>query len=243
MDANILQLKEYVRQSQDTVAITGAGISYLYGMSRLKQQTNRMDLMHRLSPQYVKKHPEEFYRMMYTAFLEATFEKGPSTVHRQLAEMEERGMLSGIVTQNMDCLHTVAGSKNVVEFQGSFADNVCVDCGERVEDYTVWGHGEAPRCPKCGAPLMPANFSRGLGGNSRESAELMNRAASMIAGADLAIIIGTTGFRSEEYLSQVTSRTTLVQINPGSTRFDDMVQLNLRMDAAAVLDEILSGDE
>ncbi len=243
MEQDIQTLKTKVKESGRTVAVTGAGISYLYGMSRLKQQTNRMNLMRQLSPDYVRKHPEDFYQMMYAAFLEATFDKGPSTVHKQLAEMEHRGMLYGIVTQNMDCLHTAAGSTNVVEFQGSFADNVCVDCGEEVRDYTVWGQGKAPRCPKCGAPLMPANFAGGLRSSGGDSAAQMNRAADMIGGADLVLIIGTTGFRSEEYLSRLTSRTMLVQINPGPTRFDDMVALNLRMDAETVLAEVLREDD
>ncbi len=70
----------------------------------------------------------------------------------------------------------------------------------------------------------------------------MNLAADMIAKADLVIIIGTTGFRSEEYLSRLRRSTKLVQINPGSTVFDSMIDLNIKMDAARVFDEILSAE-
>ncbi len=131
------QLKEYLDQSQKTVAVTGAGISYLYGMRRLKQSVGRMNAGRIFSAPYVRKHPEEFYEVMKDAFLDATFAKGPSPVHRQLAELEKQGKLYGIVTQNLDCLHTVAGSRNVVEFQGSFRDNICIDCGARCYDYQV----------------------------------------------------------------------------------------------------------
>ncbi len=239
MDSDVMQLKQYMDESKNTVAVTGSGISYLYGMSRLKRQTNRMDLMRRLTPDYVKKHPDEFYKLMKDSFLDATFEKGPGPVHKQLAELEKRGKLQGIVTQNMDCLHTAAGSTNVVEIMGSFSESVCVDCGARYYDYTLWGHGEEPRCEKCGAPLMPAQFDRGSATSSSEASARMNKAADMISKADLVMIIGTTGFRSEEYLSRLNPATKLVQINPSSTMFDKMVTLNIRKDAEKVFQQIL----
>lgn len=89
MDEQITQLKEYMDNSSNTVAITGSGISYLYGMSRLKQMSNRMDLMWKLSPKYAQKNPEDFYKIMREAFLNATFKLGPSPVHKQLAEFEK----------------------------------------------------------------------------------------------------------------------------------------------------------
>ncbi len=242
MDSKIAELKSYMDASSNTVAVTGAGISYMYGMRRLKSQTNRMNLMQKLSPSYVKKHPEEFYAMMKDAFLDATFEKGPGPVHKQLAQLEKMGKLQGIVTQNMDCLHTAAGSTNVCEFQGSFADNICVDCGARFTDYSVWGHGEEPRCPKCGGPLMPENFDRSAPNNQSDMRKRMERAQDMIANAQLVIIIGTTGFRSDEYMARVNPQTKLVQINPGSTVFDKMVNLNIRSDAEKVFDEILKAE-
>ncbi|MCD8315916.1 MAG: hypothetical protein LUB61_00705, partial [Eggerthellaceae bacterium] len=146
-------LKEYMDESERTVVVTGAGISYLYGMRRLKNSVGPMNAGRIFSTSYVRKHPEKFYEVMKDAFLDATFEKGPSKVHKQLAELEEEGKVYGIVTQNLDCLHTAAGSKNVAEFQGSFNDSVCIDCGEHYDDYRVWGEGHMPRCEKCGGPL------------------------------------------------------------------------------------------
>ncbi|MCD8010142.1 MAG: hypothetical protein LUF34_05010, partial [Lachnospiraceae bacterium] len=131
------QLKEYMDQSRKTVAVTGAGISYLYGMRRLKQSVGRMNAGRIFFASYLRKNPERFYAIMKDAFLDATFVKGPSTVHKQLAELERQGKLYGIVTQNLDCLHTVAGSQNVIEFQGILRDNIVVDCGTRCFDYHV----------------------------------------------------------------------------------------------------------
>ncbi len=227
-------LKEYIDGSNKTVAVTGAGISYLYGMRRLKQSVGMMNARRVFSADYVNKNPEKFYQIMKDAFLDATFIKGPSKVHKQLAELERRGKLYGIVTQNMDCLHTIAGSKNVAEFQGSFGDNMCIGCKTRYNDYNIWNQGHMPRCEKCGSPIMPSCFA---GGNTDGA---MKKAVDMIAEADLVIIIGTTGFRSEEYLSKMKKGTKLVQINPSATQFDSIADLNIKADAAEVLDAVLN---
>ncbi|MCD7762349.1 MAG: hypothetical protein LUI14_03945 [Lachnospiraceae bacterium] len=233
------QLKDYMDQSSKTVAVTGAGISYLYGVSRLKQSVGRMNAGRIFSASYVRKNPEEFYKVMKNAFLDATFVKGPSTVHKQLAELEKQGRLYGIVTQNLDCLHTIAGSQNVVEFQGSFRDNICTECGTRSFDYQVWNQGQMPRCEKCGAPLMPTGFCREFKISEEVSRDSMKKAVNMIAEADLVIVIGTTGFRSNEYLSRMKTGTKLVQINPSETQFDRIADLNIRADAAEALSAVL----
>ncbi|MCD7833072.1 MAG: hypothetical protein LUH00_03630 [Lachnospiraceae bacterium] len=239
MRSEYSQLKDYMEHSKKTVAVTGAGISYLYGVSRLKQSVGRLNAWRIFSASYVRKNPEEFYEVMKNAFLDATFVKGPSTVHRQLEELEKQGRLYGVVTQNLDCLHTIAGSQNVVEFQGSFRDNVCIDCGTRCYDYQVWNQGHAPRCEKCGAPLMPTGFCRDFKDTAAVSAESMRKAAAMISEADLVLVIGTTGFHSEEYLSRMKAGTKLVQINPSGTQFDRIVDLNIRADAADALAAVL----
>ncbi|MCD8325869.1 MAG: hypothetical protein LUC90_04035 [Lachnospiraceae bacterium] len=241
MKSEYSQLKEYMDQSNKTVAVTGAGISYLYGVSKLKQSVGRLNAGRIFSASYVRKNPEEFYKVMKNAFLDATFAKGPRRVHEQLAELEKQGKLYGIVTQNLDCLHTIAGSQNVVEFQGSFRDNICTDCGSRYYDYQVWNEGHMPRCGKCGAPLMPAAFCRDFRSTADTSSDNMRKAADMISEADLVLIIGTTGFRSSEYLSRMKAGTKLVQINPSETQFDRMADLNIRADAAEVLDAVMNG--
>lgn len=96
MRAEYIQLKEYMDQSNKTVAVTGAGISYLYGMRRLKQSVGMMNARRIFAASYVRKNPEKFYEIMKDAFLDATFVKGPSTVHKQLAELERQGKLYGM---------------------------------------------------------------------------------------------------------------------------------------------------
>ncbi|MCD8324120.1 MAG: hypothetical protein LUC32_04095 [Clostridiales bacterium] len=241
MKEEFVRLKNDMDQSAKTVAVTGAGISYLYGMRRLKQSVGIMNARKVFSVSYIRKNPERFYEVMKDAFLDAIFIKGPSTVHKQLAKLEQEGKLYGIVTQNMDCLHTIAGSQNVVEFQGSFRDNICIGCGDRSFDYQVWNQGQAPRCEKCGEPLMPTGFYMDVGIRDSVSKENMRKAADMISEADLVLVIGTTGFRSDEYLSRMKKGTKLVQINPSETEFGRIADLNIRTTAAEALDAVLNG--
>ncbi len=242
MDEQVKKLKEYLDESSYTVAVTGAGISYMYGMRRFKQDAGE-GWGRKVTPNYIKNHPDEVYALFKDAFLDAIFEKGPSRVHLQMAEMEKRGLLQGIVTQNLDYLHNLAGSENVAAFMGSFADTVCLDCKARFDDISVWNRGKMPVCPNCGGYLVPVYFSRfghRFGGGRSEGSEFMQRAQDLIAKAELLAVIGTTGFHSDEYLAKMKASTKIIQINPGSTMFDQMAVLNIRMDAEQVFDQILS---
>ncbi len=246
MDEQVEKLKEYLDASPYTVAVTGAGISYMYGMRRFKQVAGEGSWSRKVTSGYIKNHPEEVYALFKDAFLDAIFEKGPSTVHYQLAELEKKGLLQGIVTQNLDGLHDLAGSTNVVAFMGSFANTICLDCGARYDDINVWNQGEMPRCPKCGGYLVPAyfyRFSHRFGAGRNESNEFMKQAQDMITRADLLLVIGTTGFHSDEYLSEMRPSTKIVQINPGSTMFDQMAVLNIHEDAEPVLGELLASED
>ncbi|MCD8315915.1 MAG: hypothetical protein LUB61_00700, partial [Eggerthellaceae bacterium] len=84
-------------------------------------------------------------------------------------------------------------------------------------------------------PLMPASFCRDF----QYSPDGMVKAIEMISEADLVIVIGTTGFRSDEYLSRMRPGTRVVQINPSRTAFDSIADLNIRADAAEVLDAVM----
>ncbi|MCD8010863.1 MAG: hypothetical protein LUF34_08810, partial [Lachnospiraceae bacterium] len=82
---------------------------------------------------------------------------------------------------------------------------------------------------------------RASGARSEVARERMRKAADLNSPAELALVIGTTGFRSEEYLSRMRDETKLVQINPSETQFDRIADLNIRADAAEALDAVLNG--
>lgn len=86
---------------------------------------------------------------------------------------------------------------------------------------------------------MPTGFCREFKVSEEVSRDSMKKAADMIAEADLVIVIGTTGFRCNEYLSRMKTGTKLVQINPSETQFDRIADLNIRADAAEALSAVL----
>lgn len=87
---------------------------------------------------------------------------------------------------------------------------------------------------------MPTSFCMDLPSHDSIAKESMDQAADMVAKADLVIIIGTTGFRSEEYMRRLKADAKIVQINPSSTQFDSIAALNIHEEAAEVLDYILT---
>ncbi len=89
---------------------------------------------------------------MRKGFLDATFINGATIAHKKLYELEQSGKLLGIVTTNIDCMHTVAGNRNVAEIQGSFAINKCLRCNKEYNDVNMWNQGKSPKC-LCGGSI------------------------------------------------------------------------------------------
>ncbi|MCD7954601.1 MAG: hypothetical protein LUG93_02350, partial [Lachnospiraceae bacterium] len=119
----IRQLSDYIDQSSNIVATTGAGISVAgggvtYGQMRL---ANRGTARRRSS--------QDGHNSFLPTYLETMFSYQPSYAHYALAELEAEGKITGIITTNVDCMHTIAGSKNVAEIQGSLQVNCCSKCG------------------------------------------------------------------------------------------------------------------
>ena len=113
------------------------------------------------------------------------FENGPSIAHRKLAEYERRGLLQGVITTNIDCLHTLAGSRNVAEIQGSFGFNKCLKCGQEYNDVQIWNQGKVPRCEKCGGVIGAFPVYKHIGLLEDE----VRKARSFVAQAGFIILI------------------------------------------------------
>jgi NAD-dependent deacetylase len=160
--AGALRLAELTRGAQPVVALTGAGISVPSGIPDFRSpQTGlwaNIDPMEVAHIDAFRRDPQRFWSFYGQRF--ATLrDKRPNGAHRALVELERRGLLSGVVTQNIDGLHTAAGTRDVVEVHGSIATSSCLSCGSRYELDLVRGRLEAephgvPRCD-CGDALKP----------------------------------------------------------------------------------------
>ncbi|MCD8200898.1 MAG: hypothetical protein LUD47_02400 [Clostridia bacterium] len=241
MNGQIEKFKEYVEESRCTVAITGAGISFSAGGLSFdhSSRSEMNELMALGSEDFLKNEPVKYYEYLDRAFLHSMLVVGPSPAHRALAKLEEMKKLDAIITTNIDCLHTIAGNRNVLEIQGSLQVNRCVECGRHYDDYRIWAHGKAPVCEACGGAVWTFPFYSHVGLNN----EVVDRAREVISRADLIIPIGTNGPYGNAYWPYRNRKAKVVQINPGRTAFDSAADINFREGADSVLGNLLEALE
>ena len=189
------RLAELVRGARSVVALTGAGISVPSGIPDFR--TPGTGLWANVDPMEVAHidawgaRPERFWRF-YAARFHALADKEPNGAHRALVELERRGVLRGVVTQNVDRLHAKAGTRELVEVHGSIATSSCLRDGERYALGEVVARVQGapdgvPRCA-CGAPLKPDVVLFG----ELLPTEALTRATELAAEADLLLCVGTS---------------------------------------------------
>ncbi|HAQ08587.1 MAG TPA: NAD-dependent protein deacylase [Bacillus bacterium] len=134
MDHTILTCKNIIKKSKRIIVLTGEGISTESGIRdfRSKSGLYRMAPEYMLSLEYFYENPSEFYQFAIENLYHP--EAVPNIGHEILAKWEREGLVSHIITQNIDGLHQEAGSKNVIEFHGTMETASCMNCGQK---YTV----------------------------------------------------------------------------------------------------------
>jgi NAD-dependent deacetylase len=159
LDEKIAKLKQMVEESDSIVFFGGAGVSTESGIADYRSVDGLYSQKYEYPPEtmlshsFFVKHTEEFYKF-YKDKLVAP-EAKPNAAHLKLAELEARGKLKAVITQNVDGLHQMAGSKQVYELHGSNQKNRCVDCGTFYNlDYVMAADG-VPKCIKCGGVVKP----------------------------------------------------------------------------------------
>jgi NAD-dependent deacetylase len=189
------RVADLLRGSQRAVALTGAGISVPSGIpdfrspgSGLWENHDPMEVAH---IDAWRRDPDRFWSFYSQRFATLT-DKRPNEAHLALAELERRGLIRGVITQNIDRLHRKAGTRRLIEVHGSIEWSVCMSCGARVEIDGVLalldaGDG-APRCPTCGAPLKPEVVLFGELLPERALAEAQDLAMA----ADLMLCVGSS---------------------------------------------------
>ena len=192
----ISRLCNLLKNSRRTVVLTGAGVSTLSGIPDFRSANglyahdwHGMRIEDILSLDVFRAHPEYFYALKI--FIQPNDAYAPSIVHTTLAEMQSRGLVQGIFTQNIDRLHTIAGATDVIELHGSAQRNHCLKCHAQypLEDILDTAtKGEVPYCPKCGGVIKPDIVFYGENLVEQD----LNRAFDDFAHADLALILGTS---------------------------------------------------
>lgn len=187
----IEQLQEMIRESNRIVFFGGAGVSTESHIPDFRSADGLYQEAYHYPPEQVVSHtffkqkPELFYdfykkKMM---FLDAE----PNKAHQKLAELEKAGKVTAVITQNIDGLHQLAGSKNVLELHGSIHRNYCQECGKFYDARYVKESEGIPHCD-CGGIIKPdvVLYEEGL------DSEIIRRSIQAIQEADMLIIGGTS---------------------------------------------------
>ncbi len=195
MSADATRLAELIRSAGTVVALTGAGISVPSGIpdfrspgTGLWENVNPMEVAH---IDVFRRDPQRFWHFYGDRFT-ALRDKRPNGAHAALAELERRGMLQAVVTQNIDGLHAAAGTRELIEVHGSIAHSSCLECLrqyplEEVRARLARAEDGVPRCD-CGHALKPDVV---LFGEFLPEAALA-RASELAARAGLLLCVGSS---------------------------------------------------
>jgi len=229
----VTRLKKFLDESRYTVAITGAGISFSAGGMNFDHE-NVEELLPLASVDVLRNEPDRYYKLLDHAFLHSMFANEPSYAHKALRSLEIDGLLQGIITTNVDCMHTIAGSENVAEIQGSLQINRCTGCGKHFDDYHIWNQGTVPRCDECGDAIWTFPFYSNVGLHE----ENLKKAQDWISKADLILVIGANGSYGNAYFNYRKRSAKIIQINPARTAFDSFSTINIRAGADEVFSKL-----
>lgn len=224
----MIQLKEMVASSDNIVFFGGAGVSTESGIPDFRSVDGLYHQKFRYPPEtilshtFYERHKEEFFDF-YRQKLIAP-EARPNAAHVKLAQWERDGKLKAVITQNIDGLHQMAGSRNVYELHGSVHRNTCQKCGARYTLAQMLTLGDVPKCPKCGGRVKPdvVLYEEGL------DPLTISGALDAIRRADLLIVAGTslTVYPAAAFLDEYPGNR-LVLINKTVTPRDDIANLAL----------------
>lgn len=239
MDEKILQLKEIIDGSDNIVFFGGAGVSTESNIPDFRSVDGLYNMKYKYSPEVILSHT--FYREHTSEFYEFYRDKmifqdaKPNATHLALAKLEEMGKLKSVVTQNIDGLHQMAGSKNVFELHGSIHRNYCQDCGKFYDLDFVANSKGVPKC-ECGGGIKPdvVLYEEGL------DHKLLAAAIKTIMAADVLIIGGTSlAVYPAAGLIDYYKGDKLVLINKDSTPQDDKAQLVINESLGKVFSSIV----
>ncbi len=216
------QCAELIQYSHSIVALTGAGISTTAGIPDFRGPQG-LYVTRRYDPEKVfevaafYREPQYFYEFSRD-FVAEVKDIQPTLTHKFLAELERYGPLAGIITQNIDLLHQLAGNQNVVELHGSYRTARCQSCGRRFKDlsYGWWeqkmSNSSMPPvalCSQCKGVIKPDIVFFG------EAVNRYKKAEQMVAECDLLLVLGSTLQVSPASILPYNTEATTLVINQG----------------------------
>ena len=232
-------LRRWVDEAKRITFFGGAGVSTESGIPDFRSQDGLYHQQYAYPPETIISHsfyqqnPEEFYRFYRERMLFP--DAKPNICHRTLARWEREGRLLGIVTQNIDGLHQLAGSQRVWELHGSVHRSFCTKCGRKYDLQAFLQLGRIPKCTQCGGRVKPdvVLYEEGL------DPLVIEGAVDAIRRADLLIVAGTSlvVYPAASFLDVYQGRR-LVLINKTATARDDIADLVLHEKLGEVFERL-----
>lgn len=190
MSVDVLQ--KLINESRSIVFFGGAGVSTESGIPDFRSVDGLYNQKYKYPPErilsgsFFYSHTDEFFKFYKERVMMLSAKPNPA--HIKLAQLEEAGKLSAVVTQNIDGLHQMAGSKNVLELHGSIHRNYCTHCGKFFDANYIFASEDLPKCDQCHSLIKPdvVLYEEGL------DMDVVNQAIYSIASADMLIIGGTS---------------------------------------------------
>lgn len=236
-----MDLQSMIDESSRIVFFGGAGVSTESGIPDFRSADGLYSQKYRYPPEQIISHsffmrdPEEFYRFYRDRMIYP--EAKPNAAHLKLAELERAGKLTAVITQNIDGLHSAAGSQNVIELHGSVHRNHCMKCGKPFGLEYILSVPGVPRC-NCGGIVKPdvVLYEEPL------DEDCINRAINAISEADMLIIGGTSlAVQPAAGLIRFFNGRRLAVINKTPTSADDEADIVINAIIGEALDGITVG--
>ena len=185
------QLQEIISNSDNIVFFGGAGVSTESGIPDFRSVDGLYNQQYKYPPEtmlshtFFARHTGEFFDFYRKKMIIPAAK--PNKAHRKLAELEQAGKVKAVVTQNIDGLHQMAGSKTVLELHGSVKRNYCMRCKQFYDDLFILNSTGIPTC-SCGGVVKPdvVLYEEGLDNGT------MQQTAHFISNADVLIVGGTS---------------------------------------------------
>lgn len=223
---NIEKLEKIINESNNIVALCGAGISTESGLKDFrgnnglnKQNKFPYPVEEILSHHFFENNAKEFFKYYKKMFDMKDIK--PNVTHKFLTELEKKGKLKAIVTQNIDNLHTIAGSKNVLELHGNIYRNYCSSCHKEYDYDYIMKASDIPKC-KCGGTIKPdvVLYEEEL------DYDILTEAINYISNCDTLLVLGTslTVYPAAGLIRYFKGKN-LVIINKDTTSYDNISTL------------------
>ena len=220
MEDKIQQFKELVNKCDNIVFFGGAGVSTESGIPDFRSKDGLYNQQYKYPPETILSHTffmnktEEFFKFYKLKMNSLKYQ--PNITHIKLAELETKGKLKAVITQNIDGLHQKAGSKVVYELHGSVLRNYCMNCHKFYDAEYVFNSDGIPRC-SCGGIIKPDVVL---------NEETIENSIYAIQKADLLIVAGTSlTVQPASGLINFFRGRNIVLINRDSTPYDNKANL------------------